>query len=165
MAMELVYRTLQRPEDVLKAGPADLRTKTVAGVATRVLSVAQGKTGRTVDIVITPELDNALQMLAGGAVAKFSRYLVHGLKGRRYTVDGIGSMLRRHCEGGGVRTFGLMDLRAKGATDMYLRGVPLESIQALMRHASVRTTEIYVKRMMQTIRIAAPNDVAVGAGK
>ena len=50
-----------------------------------------------------------------------------------------------------------MDIRAKGATDMYLRGVPLERIQLLMGHKSVQTTEIYIKRLLQTISIAAPN--------
>jgi len=36
-------------------------------------------------------------------------------------------------------------LKAKGATDMWLSGVPLEKIQVLCGHDSVTTTEIYVK--------------------
>lgn len=70
---------------------------------------------------------------------------------------GIGAMLRRYCKKAKVKTFGLMDIRAKGATDMYLRGVPLERIQILMGHKSVTTTEIYIKRLLQTISIATPN--------
>lgn len=162
MAMELVYRTLQRPEDVLKARLQDIRTKTVNGAAVTVLSVLQNKTKRVVDIEVTAELAEALGALSGGAVARFSPHLVHALRGRRYTVDGIGAMLRRYCRIAKVKTFGLMDVRAKGATDMYLRGIPLERIQLLMGHKSVTTTEIYIKRLLQTISIAAPNAGAVG---
>jgi integrase len=172
MAMELVYRTLQRPEDVLKACAADIRMKSVGGTTTRVFSVVQNKTSRRVDIEVSAELEAALTMLSGGAVARLSRYLVHDLGRRkrvkqkqredRYTVDGIGAMIRRYCKAAGVKTFGLMDVRAKGATDMYLRGVPLERIQLLMGHASVKTTEIYIKRLLQTISIVPPNDGVPG---
>lgn len=63
----------------------------------------------------------------------------------------------------GVQAFGLMDLRAKGATDMYLRGVPVGQIRMLMCHASVKTTEVYIKRMLQMISIASPNRVRISA--
>jgi site-specific recombinase XerD len=52
-----------------------------------------------------------------------------------------------------------MDVRAKGATDMYLAGVSLEQIQMLMGHRSVQTAEIYVKRLLATV---APNIVVEG---
>ena len=63
MALDLCYRTLQRPSDVLRAERSWLRSKTVAGTAKRVLSVTQGKTGRTVDIELTAEIDAALSTL------------------------------------------------------------------------------------------------------
>jgi site-specific recombinase XerD len=63
----------------------------------------------------------------------------------------------------GVKTFGLMDVRAKGATDMYLAGVPLEHIQMLMGHRSVQTTEIYIKRLLATVSTVAPNSVKIGS--
>ena len=175
MGLEIVYRTLQRPSDVLALAPAAVRSKAVAGAQKRVLTVQQGKTGRTVDIEVTPELDQALLMLsadgvlgsmpmtADGKVRKPVVTLVHDLAGTAYTEEGFGAMLRRYCKKAGVPTFGLMDVRAKGATDMYLRGVPLEHIQLLMGHASVTTTEIYIKRMLRTVRIAKPNNVAVGS--
>ena len=157
MALELAYRTLQRPEDVLLLQPSSVRAKTISGASTRVLSVPQGKTRRTVDIEISPEIDAALTMLSGGKVRRLSEYLVHNLRGRKYTVDGIGAMIRKLCDLAGVKSFGLMDVRAKGATDMYLAGVPLEHIQRLMGHKSVMTTEIYVKRLLSTVRVAQPN--------
>ena len=165
MAMELAWATLQRPADILALPPSPVRVKAVAGQEKRVVSVRQGKTGRVVDIEVTPELERILGMLApspGEKVVRLALALVHGRAGRGYTEDGMGAMLRRYCVKEKVPTFGLMDVRAKGATDMYLRGVPLETIQALMGHASVQTTEIYIKRMLATISTVAPNALAVG---
>jgi integrase len=165
MAMALVYSTLQRPSDVLGLPPSPARAKTVAGKQKRILPVRQSKTGRTVDIEVTPELEQMLGMLAPAPeekVVKLPTALVHGRGGKPYTEDGMAAMLRRYCIKAKVRPFGLMDVRAKGATDMYLRGVPLEQIQMLMGHKSVQTTEIYIKRLLGTISTVAPNSVAVG---
>lgn len=50
-------------------------------------------------------------------------------------------------------------MKGKGATDMWLAGTPLELIQVLCGHASVTTTEKYVKaRWRGTV---APNKVAL----
>lgn len=172
MAMTLAYRTLQRPADVLSWGPQHVRIKTVAGASTDVLSIAQGKTGKRIDIEITEDLDEALKMLSpqgdlrrvrlAGGITRLTPYLVHTLDGQAYTVSGIRAMIRRYCAQAEVNPFALMDVRAKGATDMYLRGIPLERIQMLMGHESVQTTEIYIKRMLSTISIVSPNAGAVG---
>lgn len=186
MVMDLCYRTLQRPGDVLRAERSWVRNKTVAGSAKRVLSVTQSKTDRTVDIEVTSEIDAALSTLdkgpaiqsqkstrkapvastgapfKGADVVRLTAVLVHGRDGSAYTEDGMGAMLRRYCMKAGVKTFGLMDVRAKGATDMYLAGVPLERIQMLMGHKSMQTTEIYIKRLLATISTVAPNTVIVG---
>jgi hypothetical protein len=45
----------------------------------------------------------------------------------------------------GLKDFGLNDLKGKAATDMYRAGVPLEQIQHLLGHSSIKTTEIYIK--------------------
>lgn len=173
MAMRLAYMTLQRPADVLRLAPPCVRKKSVGGVETRVLSVTQGKRGRTVDIEITPELDEVLKMLSpdgeldkiklSESVTKIVPVLVHTPDIAAYSESGVRAMLRRYCVKAKVRPFGLMDLRAKGATDMYLNGVPLEKIQILMRHRSVKTTEIYIKRLLETIQIATPNRVQISA--
>ena len=42
-------------------------------------------------------------------------------------------------------SFGLNDLKSKGATDMYQSGIALEYIQSLASHESIQTTEIYIK--------------------
>jgi integrase len=163
MAMALAYCTLQRPADILALPPSPTRLKAVAGQQKRVLSITQGKRGRLVDIEVTPELETALGMLAPlGNVVKLASALVHGRGGKGYTEDGIGAMLRRYCRKAKVKSFGLMDVRAKGATDMYLRDIPLEKIQLLMAHKSVQTTEIYIKRLLQTISTVTPNVAKVG---
>lgn len=54
-------------------------------------------------------------------------------------------MLTRYIDKAGVKSFGFYDMKGKGATDMWLAGIPLEQIQALCGHGSVKTTEIYVK--------------------
>jgi integrase len=56
-------------------------------------------------------------------------------------------------------SFGYRDLKGKGATDMWLEGVPIEQIQLLCGHADKGTTEIYIKaRWRET---ATPNMVSV----
>lgn len=167
MAMRLAYVTLQRPADLLALSASTLKCKQVGGVSTEVLSVNQGKTGRTVNIVITDELREALYLITPpgeelgilrltDTVTKIVP-LVHQADGSGYTEDGLRAMLRRYCEKAGITPYGLMDVRAKGATDMYLRGVPLERIQLLMGHKSVTTTEIYIKRLLATVQVAQPN--------
>jgi integrase len=54
-------------------------------------------------------------------------------------------------------SWGLYDMKGKGATDMWLSGVPLEQIQVLCGHDSVTTTERYVKSRWKGI--VAPNRV------
>lgn len=164
MAMRLAYKTLQRPADILALAPSPVRTKAVAGTEKRVISIQQGKRGRIVDIEVDAELEEILGMLRNpeARVVKLPQALVHGRGGKGYTEDGMAANLRRSCKRAGVKSFGLMDVRAKGATDMYLRGVPLETIQQLMRHKSKTTTEIYIKRLLDTISTAAPNRFQVG---
>lgn len=48
----------------------------------------------------------------------------------------------RACDG--IKDFAIYDLKGKGATDMWLAGVPLEQIQALCGHEFITTTVIYV---------------------
>lgn len=172
MTMELVYHTLQRPSRVLAIAPTQIRTKTVGGTATEVIAFEAAKRGHAVDIAITPRLEEALRILThdgdelgqrklSASVTRAFPTLVHDLRGEAYTLEGMGAMLRRYCKTAGVRSFGLMDVRAKGATDMYMSGIPLETIQRLMGHKSKTTTEIYIKRLLQTITIAQPNPLRI----
>lgn len=168
LAMELVYRTLQRPEvDVLAWTPANVRSKDGG----KVLHFRQSKTGKLIDIALTGQL-GALVAEAVGEVPKLHQPILHTLKGEAYTYDGLSAMLKQaqakvrkaHAEAGGplakMASFGLRDLKGKGATDMWLAGAPIEQIQLLCGHADKKTTETYIKARWRAT--AAPNSVQVG---
>jgi integrase len=163
LAMELVYRTLQRPEvDVLAWTPANIRHKDGG----RVLSFVQSKTGRKIDIALVGVLERLVSK-AVGPVPVLRQPIVHTRDGKAYTYTGLGAMLRRsidrvkaaHKAAKGpladMASFGLRDLKGKGATDMYLAGEQIERIQLLCGHADKSTTEIYIKQRWQ--QTAQPN--------
>jgi len=66
-------------------------------------------------------------------------------------------MFRRYRIKAKIADFGLRDLRAKGATEMY-RADPnnVRKIQLLLGHKSVQTTEIYLKGLLA--EIVRPNE-------
>ena len=71
--------------------------------------------------------------------------IVHTMAGSGYTYDGLSAMLKRAQKAAGVASFGFRDLKGKGATDMWLTGEAIETIQQLCGHADKATTEIYIK--------------------
>lgn len=149
--MELVYRTLQRPE-------SDILGWTVANIVwkdgKRILRNKQGKTGKVVDIELSPDLDALLSRLVGD-VPRIGRPLICTRLGQPYTYDGLSAMLKRAIRKAGAQSFGFRDLKGKGATDMWVSGVQIETIQLLCGHDDKTTTEQYIKqRWRQT---AAPN--------
>lgn len=177
----LVYRTLQRPEDIITWTRANIVTKREPdGTTRRIIRNQQSKTDAAVDIEITPDIDAILAELKayGGAVTGPGMPLIHRRDGNPYTYGGLSAMLKRYiAKANGIATgrdaaeqnkdvdrstlriqpFGYYDLKGKGATDMWLSGTPLELIQVLCGHASVTTTEKYVKaRWRGTV---APNKV------
>jgi integrase len=168
LAMELVYRTLQRPEiDLLKWTPANVRNKDGG----KVLSFVQSKSKRRVDIALEGRLGEVVAE-AIGEVPVLHQPILHRLDGKAYTYDGLAAMLHQaqdrvraaHSMTGGplatMPSFGLRDLKGKGATDMWLAGVPIEEIQLLCGHASKSTTETYIKARWRAT--AAPNDQRMG---
>jgi integrase len=160
---ELVYRTLQRPEDIISWTLRNITERRDAnGRLVRVLRNQQGKTGKVVDIEITPELQAVFdQLRAGdGKIAVTGMTLIHRRDGKPYTYDGLCAMLKRRQKAAGVASFGYYDLKGKGATDMWLAGVPLEKIQVLCGHGSITTTERYVKSRWRGV--VQPNQVQTG---
>lgn len=167
LAMALIYRSLQRPEvDLIAWTPANVRNKDGA----KVLHFRQHKTARLIDIALVGEL-GALVAEAIGDVPQLHQPILHRLDGRPYTYDGLCSMLKQaqekvraeHRKTGGplaaMPSFGYRDLKGKGATDMWLAGVPIEEIQLLCGHASKSTTEIYIKARWRAT--AQPNMVSI----
>jgi integrase len=157
LMMELVFRTLQRPEvDVLAWTPANVQAKAGA----KVLRFRQSKTGRLMDIALTGAFGDLVQQ-AVGEVPQLKQPIVHTLQGAAYTYDGISSMLKRAQVKAKVESFGFRDLKGKGATDMWLGGVPIERIQHLCGHADKATTERYIKARWR--ESAQPNLIKIGA--
>lgn len=145
-AMLLIYRTLQRPGDVVKWRESDLR-RSDDGV---VLEFRQSKTGKLLRLDLPADVVQAIA--AAQAAASWpagtkdqDKPLLPTLGGRHYTDAGISSNYRKTIEAAGVEDMTPYDAKAKGASDMFVDGVPLETIQQLCGHESVTTTERYVR--------------------
>jgi integrase len=155
IAMTLAIRTLALPADVLAMGPRNI-VKLPDG--TRILRYQRAKTGTLVEIEVIGDLARVVDEHAVSSVVRPT--FVHTENGDSYTVDGIGAMFRRYCVGTRekptkpiVDDFGLRDLRAKGATDEYRAGRGIRSLQRLLGHRSIQTTEIYIKSLVpETVR-------------
>lgn len=165
--MELTYRTLQRPESDIIGWTVANRVKKAGK---HILRINQGKTGKRVDIALSPDLNALIEQLVG-EVPKIGRPLICTRQGKGYTYDGLSSMLKRAIKKANalraetkkekIPSFGFRDLKGKGATDMWLSGIPLEHIQLLCGHEDKSTTEIYVKQRWR--ETAQPNVVVMGA--
>lgn len=151
--MTLIYRTCQRPEDLIKTGPAHLKRIEHEGRMIRVLRITQGKTGKTVDIILAGDLEKLVDEHLRAATVWPT--FVHTRAGKKYTYSGLVAMFRRYVQKAGLTDFGIYDTKGKGATDMYRAGVPIERIQQLLGHDSVTTTEIYIKARLPDV--AMPN--------
>lgn len=145
-AAMLVYRTLQRPVDILSWTAANI----IERDGRRILSFVQSKTGARVEIAITPEIDEILARLRTGRRI-IGMTLIHNRRGQPYTEDGMRAMwTAAKARAGITAAFGMYDLKAKGATEMYA-SVPIEVICQLCGHDSVTTTETYIKRHLRTV--------------
>jgi integrase len=154
--MVLAVRTLGLPADILAMGPRNI-VRYPDGK--RTLRFSRGKTGVKVEIEIVGELAAALEPFLSNPTLHPS--FIRTREGLSYSVDGIGAMFRRHCLAVKVADFGIRDLRAKGATDMYRSGVDARTIQRLLGHKSVQTTEIYLKGLLA--EIVRPNEQPIVA--
>jgi integrase len=147
--MTLMYRTAQRPEDLLQCGPSNIKLVREGEKEVSVLRFKQQKTGVSVDIKLQGDLELLVQNHL--AQTKIHPYFVHTRMGDRYTYDGLTSMFSRYVSKAGLKDFGIYDLKGKAATDMYRSGVPLEKIQHLLGHSSITTTERYIKARMPSL--------------
>lgn len=149
VALLLGLRTLQRPADVLKMGPRDVRRDGDQWL----LRVKQNKTGALIDIVLDGELLQVVQehMREHPLISTFvftNRTDRHGRRARPYSVDGLGSILRRAVERAGQRNVALAHMRPKGATALYRSGAEIRHIQALLGHKTEDMTRRYIRQLI-----------------
>lgn len=153
--MELMYRTLQRPADILTWTKSNI----IEEGGKRILSFRQSKTGARLKIEVTAQLQRCFDEMAAARAAQkrkvSSLYLICTRDGQPYTQMGLSSMARRHIADCKIADFAPYDCKAKGATDMYQAGTPIEEISALCGHDSVTTTEKYIKRHLT--KVISPN--------
>lgn len=157
----LIYRTLQRPIDILRWTAANIVHNAVDGGEERVLRFRQSKTGAQLEIRVTHEIDEYLRCAAGDGKKVTGLTLIHTRQGQpcaEKSISGMWGTCMRACDG--ITNFVIYDLKGKGETDMWVARVLLEQIQALCGHESITTTEIYFKsRWRGTIK---PNRRVVG---
>jgi integrase len=152
LAMVLAVRTLGLPADVLRLG---MRNVVRYDDGRRTLRFRRGKTNVQVEVEIVGDLEDVLAPYL--MTPTLHPTFVRREDGKPYTVDGIGAMFRRCRVKAQVADFGLRDLRAKGATDMYRAdSTSIRRIQLLLGHKSVQTTEIYIKGLLT--EIVKPNE-------
>lgn len=169
LMMELTYRTLQRPEsDIVGWTSANLITE--GGV--RKLHHVQNKTRVDLKIALPASVTELLDKAMGtdSNVVRLKQPLVHRLDGHAYTYGGLSGMLKESIKVANLRrkargiapmaSFGFRDLKGKGATDMWLAGIPIEQIQLLCGHKNKSTTEVYIKQRWR--ETAQPNMVQIG---
>ncbi len=151
--MELIHRTLQRPTDILSW----TRSKNlITQNGNNYLSFKQSKTGTPILIVVNQQLHDIFEALRieRKRQGTQSDFLVPREDGGQYTYDGLTSISWRYISKSGVKDFGIYDCKSKGATDMWLGGVPLSKISHLCGHKSEAVTLIYVKcRITEPVEI------------
>jgi integrase len=170
LMMELTYRTLQRPEsDIIAWTSANLTIED----GRRILMHRQNKTKVDLKIALPASVTTLLDRALGTEdnVVRLRQPLVHRQDGHAYTYDGPSGMLKESIKVANERrkargkppigSFGFRDLKGKGATDMWLSGVPIERIQLLCGHKTKTTTEIYIKQRWR--ETAQPNMVELGS--
>ncbi len=141
-AMDLAYLTGQRVGDVWAMDERQIVDGAIA--------IRQGKTGHKLVIAVTGELKALLDRIA-------ARKKDLTLRSTRLIVDADGLAIGRAAlhywfdkarEAAGIAAdyFQLRDLRAKAGTDKTDSAGDIRQAQAQLGHASVTTTEIYVRK-------------------
>jgi integrase/recombinase XerD len=116
----------------------------------RTLRVRQGKGAKDRLVLCTPDLGQLLQVHLGG---RTRGPLFISNRGARLSVRRIQSIVRNAAWRAGIqKKISPHSLRHTWATMARNAGLPLDTVQLLLGHASPRTTELYSRLSMATAR-------------
>ncbi|WP_186313769.1 tyrosine-type recombinase/integrase [Kocuria marina] len=108
-----------------------------------------GKGDRVDELPLPEEVGRALEEYVlhgrGGRIDSDRVFMTMFEPLRPLTADGVAKIVRMACARAGVTEFGPHRLRHTFATGTLAAGATLQEVQALLRHAQLRTTAIYTK--------------------
>jgi site-specific recombinase XerD len=105
--------------------------------------VVHGKGGKQRIVYLSPPAQKALERWLDSRPVSNDRAVFISEHGKRLTVSGIQYLLRGYCKKAGIKLTA-HQFRHTFARHMAEAKLPLTSLQALLGHKSVRTTQIYV---------------------
>jgi integrase/recombinase XerD len=148
--LELLYGSGLRASEVVGLKPADLDLHGQ-------FLVCQGKGARQRVVPVGARARHALAAyLAAGRPAlargRDSDVLFISGGGRRLTRQGLWAIVRRHARRAGVRRAFPHALRHSFASHLLEGGADLRSVQALLGHADIGTTEVYTHLPSEAVR-------------
>lgn len=151
--MDLAYLTGLRMKD-LRLLAWDQVSKTEIFVEP---TKTRNSSGAKIEVFITPSIAAvlaraksvteryAVQRAAKGRAAVAPTTVIHNLKMKAYSKDGVETAWTRACERAGVPNAWFRDLRPKALSDAKRAGVSMQVIQDSAGHLSVTTTEEYLR--------------------
>jgi integrase len=140
-AIDLAFLTMQRMAEIRQMTWDEMDEQWLYFRPTKTRST----TGARVKVPRTPEINAVLERARSIGKVKSPYFVIHNLKGKPYTKSGIETAWDRACERAKVKDAHFHDLRAKAQTDAKRWGYTLQQIQDGATHASVATTEGYIK--------------------
>ena len=105
--------------------------------------LVNGKGGKQRSVYLSPPVEDALQGWLASRPVSNDRAVFIAEHGKRLSVAGIQYILREYCKKVGVHLT-CHQLRHTFGRNMAEADLPLTSLQSLLGHKSVRTTQIYV---------------------
>jgi integrase/recombinase XerD len=154
--IELLYATGMRVSELVALNTRDLNTE-----AECVRCVGKGGRERILPLSgssltsLEEYLDIARPQLTRGAALKSeSLFLNH--RGKRLTRQGFWLILKGYAEELGIGDLTPHTLRHSFAAHMINGGADIRSVQALLGHASISTTQIYTQLSQNGVKLPAP---------
>lgn len=139
-AVDLAYLTAVRMTDIRLLEWSDVHPGHVAFRPHKTRST----TGARLEVPRTPDIDAVLESARTFGKVKGTT-VIHNLVGDAYTKDGIETAWSRACRRAQVDDAHFHDLRAKALSDAKRRGLSMEKLKDAATHASVGTTEGYMR--------------------